>query len=252
MRAQLEKRGLSPSGFPEDDIAKLQVKLDEEWAAEKAERDKKRFAAQQRKQAEEAELRKRRLLERQRAEEEDAVNSDARVRFWIDLVKDNATPTDTVLRVSPVATRAFVKALRDNTSLITLDLCRCSLKDDVGVELAKVLMTNGTLRKVELADNEFGPPTASALGEALSGNNTLKSLSLAHNALTLKETEFKGLEALASMLERNTALTHLNLWHTVRARAPPPPPNAASAAKTRNPRAVHCTLLLAPWRAARS
>uniref|UniRef100_A0A7S1GBD9 Uncharacterized protein n=1 Tax=Bicosoecida sp. CB-2014 TaxID=1486930 RepID=A0A7S1GBD9_9STRA len=214
LRDELEKRGIKPTGFPADDIRLLQARFDQEWAAEKQERDAKRFAAQQRKQAEEAELRKRRLLERQRAEEEDAVNSDARVRFWIDLVKDNATPADTVLRVSPVATRAFAKALRDNTSLVTLDLCRCELKDDVGIELAKVLMTNASLRKVELGDNLLGPPTAAAMGEALSGNHSLTSLSLAHNALTANESDFKGVEALAQMLQRNTALTHLSLWHT--------------------------------------
>ena len=85
---QLEKRNDRTTNFLTDDIKKLQRWFDQEWELEKDQRAEKLKQAAQRKAAEEAELRKRRLLERQRAEEEDAVNSDPRIKFWIELVSD--------------------------------------------------------------------------------------------------------------------------------------------------------------------
>jgi len=200
-------------------------------------------AAAARKAEEEAELRKRRLLERQRAEEEDAVNSDPRVKFWIELVEENATPPDAIIRAHPTAQRALVKSLELNRSLLTLDLCRSSLGDDVGTQLAmvrlllaphvaahnslltlavaccgvsflsQVLTSNTSLLKVTLDDNNLGPATAAALGEALSSNATLRSLSLEENPLT-HDKDYDGIASLARMLQSNATLTFLNLWKT--------------------------------------
>ncbi len=77
-----------------------------------------------------------RVLERQKSQEDEAVLSDKRVAFWIDLLQRDATPPDMVLRVDPVAFRAFVKAMiPGNTSLRSLDACGSKLQDDVGVQV---------------------------------------------------------------------------------------------------------------------
>jgi hypothetical protein len=76
------------------------------------------------------------VLERQKSQEDEAVLADKRVAFWIDLLQRDATPPDMVLRVDPVAFRAFVKAmLPGNASLRSLDACGCKLHDDVGVQV---------------------------------------------------------------------------------------------------------------------
>ena len=77
-----------------------------------------------------------RLNERDKREEDEAVSADKRVAFWIDLLGHDATPPDMILRVDPVAFRAFVKAmLPRNSSLRSLDACGSKLHDDVGVQV---------------------------------------------------------------------------------------------------------------------
>ncbi len=81
-------------------------------------------------------------------------------------IRTNTTPPEMSLRLTPVAVRAIAKAVGDNTSLLCLDVSRSSLKDDVGVELAKSLKRNTALCRLDLEYNELGPATAAGVGGA--------------------------------------------------------------------------------------
>jgi Ran GTPase-activating protein (RanGAP) involved in mRNA processing and transport len=104
--------------------------------------------------------------------------------------------------------------MSSNTSVVALDLSGQGLEDEVGVILARMLITNTTLRKLDVEGNNFGPSTASAFGEALSRNKTLVYLSLQSNPITRGAKDTSGIEALADMMENNTTLLGLNLSNT--------------------------------------
>lgn len=140
---QLKRRGLKPTNFPDQDAKLLQKEFDKEFEAEREEREKRQAEeAEKRQAAEQAEKRKRQL-ERQLADETDAVSNNHRAAVYIDLINFNLTPPDLVVELEDtIAIRALVKTLRPNVSLRSLDLCRCNLRDDVGVELAAALQHN--------------------------------------------------------------------------------------------------------------
>lgn len=140
---QLKRRGLKPTNFPDQDAKLLQKEFDKEFEAEKEERAKRQAEeAEKRQAAEQAEKRKRQL-ERQLADESDAVANNHRAAVYIDLINFNLTPPDLVIELDDtVAIRALVKTLRPNLSARSLDLCRCNLRDDVGVELATAMQSN--------------------------------------------------------------------------------------------------------------
>jgi hypothetical protein len=73
---ELEKRGMKVSGFPDDDARRLQVLLDAEWEATKAERMKEARAAALKKMELDQALARRKQAEAQLREEESTVASD--------------------------------------------------------------------------------------------------------------------------------------------------------------------------------
>jgi hypothetical protein len=60
-------------------------------------------------------------------------------------------------------------------------LSRASIKDEDGVEIAKILYNNKVLRKLELEGNNLGPKSAKEFGKALRINKTLQFLDLESN-----------------------------------------------------------------------
>lgn len=132
---ELERRGLKPTGFPEDDIKKLQKALNEEFESEKEERMRQRREALEKRRQEEEALRLQRFLEKSAREEAEALQADPRAAFLADLARHNATPAEMVLRAAPNAVRAFVKVLTTCTTLHYLDMCNSKLGDDVGAEV---------------------------------------------------------------------------------------------------------------------
>lgn len=100
-----------------------------------------------------------------------------------------------------------------------------NIKDSEGVEICKCLMGNDNLERLELDGNQVGPQTLIHLAELLKQNQTLRSIDLEGNNLTLR-TNFdkskdkdaskdnrntQGLENLAKALESNQTLLCLNL-----------------------------------------
>jgi hypothetical protein len=100
-------------------------------------------------------------------------------------------------------------------------LARKGIEDAEGVELAKMLIQNKVLRKLELEGNKLGPKTIQALGFALEKNTTLRVLDLESNDIykdkdapfdpeTRKPTIPKMFFFVESM-QMNTTLLSLNL-----------------------------------------
>lgn len=156
-----------------------------------------------------------RFLERQASEEEEAIVSNKQVAFWMDLIRTNSTPRTMTVRFEPIAVRAVVKAIAHNSSLVAIDLCNCNLQDDVGVEIGRMLAVNTHLRRLVLDYNRFGPKSLAALGDGLSRNTTIESLSLEANPLSGESlSDFSGIAAFTRMLANNTSLANLNLYQT--------------------------------------
>ena len=105
----------------------------------------------------------------------------------------------------------------DNSTYEVLELSSCGIGSK-GVEMiAKKLISNTTLRKLDLGflkstealgeiPNVMGNQGASALASALKHNRTLLSLNLLHNGIYQQ-----GVSDLANALIENTTLLHLNI-----------------------------------------
>jgi len=74
-----------------------------------------------------------------------------------------------------------------------------------------MLISNTTLRKLELEGNCLGPECAYAFGRALQTNKTLKYLDLESNQLTSDGTTNGGVSDLFKFLPKNKTLISLNL-----------------------------------------
>ena len=77
--------------------------------------------------------------------------------------------------------------------------------------MARALITNKTLRKLELEGNCLGAQTARVFALALRKNKTLRYLDLESNDLTLETEDNGGVEDMISALAQNTTLLSLNL-----------------------------------------
>lgn len=62
-----------------------------------------------------------------------------------------------------------------------MHLSRADIKDDDGIEIAKILYNNTSLKKLELEGNNLGPKSAKEFGKALRINKTLTFLDLESN-----------------------------------------------------------------------
>jgi hypothetical protein len=226
LSAELEQRGLKPTGFWSDDARRLQVEFDKEYEVELEQMQEKRAEAAVRRAAAEELMMRQLALERELREEEEAVASDPKCYFWMELIQKNKTPSDASLVLDDVTCRAMSKVIAVNTSLVTLDLSRNDLSDTTGEHLAKILHSNTTIIKLDLGGNRLGPKSATALGDGLMVNATMKSLNLEGNPLTGEfaqehgevsvrgHADYSGVQKLAESLATNTGLTYLNLWRT--------------------------------------
>lgn len=107
--------------------------------------------------------------------------------------------------------RILVSQIAYNKSLKAIHLNRADIKDEDGVEIAKILYNNKFLRKLELEGNCLGPNTARHLAKALAVNTTLQFLDLESNSLTNETEDIDGLIDMLRSLEKNTSLLSLNL-----------------------------------------
>merc|ERR1719313_655279 len=101
--------------------------------------------------------RKRMIMERQLKEEQDAVAKDKQIELWLVNLRQDNTESSARIDVNSIAARALAKAMWNNESLTSLDLCRNHLSDFAGSCVARMLRRNDALKKLELDENELGP-----------------------------------------------------------------------------------------------
>ena len=76
---------------------------------------------------------------------------------------------------------------------ITSKVAKKMIDDEVGVNFARILLYNKSLRKVELEGNKLGPKTAREFGHVLTFSKTLKFLDLDNNMLTSDGDDTTGI-----------------------------------------------------------
>jgi len=130
-------------------------------------------------------------------------------------LRNNETPRDLSLaglELGGPRTRILSNHVAVNSTLMCLHLSRKGIADVDGVEIAKMLLTNKTLRKLELEGNLLSINSATEFGNALAKNTTLIYLDLEANQLTqdgpAKEPMIKS---FIPALKNNKTLLSLNL-----------------------------------------
>eukprot|EP01065_Artemidia_motanka_P029404 TRINITY_DN3551_c0_g1_i1.p3 TRINITY_DN3551_c0_g1~~TRINITY_DN3551_c0_g1_i1.p3 ORF type:complete len:296 (+),score=113.26 TRINITY_DN3551_c0_g1_i1:1716-2603(+) len=91
-----------------------------------------------------------------------------------------------------------------------VDGCNGDVADGGGKLLAKVLHAEGSLTRIAVSGNRIGAVGTWAVASALSKNNTVASIDLSHNPLTLY-----GVRKLMFELCENSSLEELNLTATL-------------------------------------
>lgn len=102
----------------------------------------------------------------------------------------------------------LAEALSTNTSILSVKLRGVSSNDDLALLMAEVLKKNRTLKTLEFAPvGEITDVGATAIAKALAENNTLTSLTIWHNKISIG-----GGKALADALKENRTLKTFNLF----------------------------------------
>ena len=185
---------------------------------EKAKKEKKEKEAKKKRREEDKEKSQKEKLEkeklrRKQEEEQDMKKVEGRMRNIIIDLQHNQTARDVTiagLKLGFVRCGLLATHIETNSSLMCLHMARKNIKDPEGVIIAKMLLHNKHLRKLELEGNLMGPNSAKEFGNALCHNKTLKFLDLENNQLA-NDQDTSGVERLIDMLKDNVTLLSLNL-----------------------------------------
>ena len=126
----------------------------------------------------------------------------------------NETPRDLTcsgIELGTTRVRILATNIVPNTSMMCLSMCRKLIEDEVGCDLARMLLINKSIRKLELEGNKLGPKTARELASVLRISKTLKFLDLDNNMLTTDSDDTTGLLAFIEALKVNKTLLSLNV-----------------------------------------
>ena len=116
-----------------------------------------------------------------------ATEITGRLRAYLMKLRNNETPREysfAGITLGGARTTILARHVAYNETLTTLHLVRRNIQDNEGCDLAKMLLTNKKLRKLELEGNCLGSKTAKELGFALQHNSTLRVLDLESNQLS--------------------------------------------------------------------
>ena len=147
-------------------------------------------------------------------QEEESKRLGARMIGMLSKLQRNSTPRDMTLsgiELGPIRAKILITNLVYNTSLSCLSMNRKLVEDEVGVDLARMLMLNKHVRKLELEGNKLGPKTAKAFGDVLRHSKTMKFIDLDNNLLTSDGDDMTGLQYFIEGLKENKSLLTLNM-----------------------------------------
>lgn len=100
------------------------------------------------------------LAQKRREEEEQMNRLEGRMLIMLKNLQSDNTPKEYTLsglNLGPARCRILASNVAFNNTLTVLHLSRKNIEDDEGVDLAKLLIVNKTLRKLELEGNKLGP-----------------------------------------------------------------------------------------------
>ena len=156
------------------------------------------------------------LVQNEISEEEKEISTNPRLSEWFRLITTKSCPLDCRIDINSITARALAKALWDDCQIKLLDLSNLGLSDKAGCYISRALKNNKTLVSLELNGNQLGPNTCIELAKSLTSNSTLVFLSLASNRLTkindCKKQKEDCIEELAQAIANNTSLTTLSLY----------------------------------------
>ncbi len=122
---------------------------------------------------------------KQRQEEEEQMNRlEGRMLIMLKNLQAGTSPSEYTmsgLNLGAARCRIMAANVAFNNTLTSLHLARKEIDDAEGVELARILISNKSIRKLELEGNRLGPKTIYAFGKALEVNKTLRVLDLESN-----------------------------------------------------------------------
>jgi hypothetical protein len=116
------------------------------------------------------------MLAKRAEEEEQAKKLGGKLQLMLNKLENDETPGEYTLsgvELGGPRIRILVSQIAYNKSLKNLHLTRSGVGDDDGMEIAKILYNNTTLRKLELEGNNLGIKTAKEFAKALKYNKTL-------------------------------------------------------------------------------
>ena len=151
--------------------------------------------------------------------EKEISTNPRRLSEWFRLITTKTScPLDCRIGINSITARALAKVLIwDDCQIKSLDLSNLGLSDKAGCYISRALKNNKTLVKLELNGNQLGPNTCIELAKSLTSNSTLVFLSLASNRLTkingdCKKQKEDCIDELAQAIASNTSLTTLSLY----------------------------------------
>ena len=210
VKAELQRRGLQPRGFYSDDVEILQRCFNDEHDAS-VETKRKELMNKRVEEAKEARVhRERVLIHNMIIEETETISNDPRLSEWFRMIGEKSCPL--VCRIdglNSITARSLSKVLWADDRIQSLDVSNMKLSDSAGAHLARALRNNTSLIKLEMDENKFGSETCRVLAESLSVNNTLKSLSIASNPFDKSQD---SVALLSTALAINSGLVSLSLW----------------------------------------
>jgi Ran GTPase-activating protein (RanGAP) involved in mRNA processing and transport len=124
------------------------------------------------------------LAQKKKEEDEQMNRLAGRMLSMIKNLHADNTPKEyslSGLNLGPARCRILSQHVAFNNTLSVLHLARKGIEDAEGVELARMLVQNTSMRKLELEGNKLGPKSIEAFGRMLLKNTTLRVLDLESN-----------------------------------------------------------------------
>ncbi len=215
----LRKRNCVPTGFYEDDKHKLQVLFDEDYEKQKATRQAYMAHVNANRKANYTREFAERKQQRDVMEISTALKNNPRVPAWLELVKvGQSAPYASWNGIKRPLVRHIAAQLPVQSNLLGLEFCRCGINDEICSFIATMLLSNRSLRQLNLAENLIGAAGLTALAKALEVNDVLRFIGLQGNKLrNVPDTEQPsdaGVKVVAEMLKVNNTLVRLDLLNT--------------------------------------
>lgn len=97
--------------------------------------------------------------------------------------------------------RILSQNITPNTTLQTISMIRKNIKENEGAEIARNLMSNLHLEKLELEGNKLGPKAAFEMGELIKQNKVIRFIDMENNNLTNSGADVNGIVNIAEALK---------------------------------------------------